>query len=190
MRARGNFITERVGVNHVRTVVENAGSYFKEINLQHDVGQDATIMLVVDGHVRPREIALQIKSGASYVSPGLCHLPASAPHVYFWAKHDLITLGVVYDPTEQTAHWIDLQTAARSFYARQPKSGTTFTFAKSVWNRFDADQFPNIIVPTLLGEPPNISLETVCAWVASNDVETHDLGIRVLRARHFQEKVA
>ena len=91
---------------------------FKEINLQHDVGQDATVILVVDGHVRPREVALQIKSGASYVSSGACHLTASAAHIYFWPKHDLITLGVVYDPAEDNAYWLDLQTAARRLAIR------------------------------------------------------------------------
>jgi len=190
MKVRGNFVTERAGVNHVRGVVEGAGSYFKEINLQHDVGQDATIMLVVDGHVRPREVALQIKSGASYVSSGACQLPATAAHIYFWAKHDLITLGVVYDPAEDAAYWLDLQTAAREHYARHPKSGTTFTFAKAEWNRFDIKQFPSIIVPALLGEPPNVTTEVVCTWIASNNLETHDLGIRVLRARHFREAAA
>ena len=190
MKARSNFRTERLGVNYARTIVENAGNYFKEVNLQHDVGHDATITIVVDGVVRPREIALQIKSGASYISDDLCKLPASAPHVYFWAKHDLTTLGVVYDPSEKTAYWLNLKMAASKFYDSKPKSGTTFTFAKMAWNRFDADQFSTVVVPMLLGEPPSISLETVCAWIASNDPETHELGILVLRARHFQQKTA
>ena len=60
MKTRGNLVTERAGVNFVRGVLEGAGSLFKEINLQHDFGQDATMVLVVDGHVRPREVAFQI----------------------------------------------------------------------------------------------------------------------------------
>jgi len=97
MKTRSNIITERAGVNFVRGVIEGAGCLFKEINLQHDVGQDATMVLVVDGHVRPREIALQIKSGASYISKDRCLIPASAAHIYFWAEHDLLTLGIVFD---------------------------------------------------------------------------------------------
>lgn len=42
-------------MNFVHGIVEHAGCLFKEINLQHDFGQDATMVLVVDGHVRPRE---------------------------------------------------------------------------------------------------------------------------------------
>lgn len=121
------------------------------------------------------------------MSSGTCHFAATAAHIYFWAKHDLITLGVVYDPAEDTAYWLDLQTAARERYESHPKAGATLTFAKAEWNRFDIEQFSSIIVPTLLGEPPNVATEVVCTWIASNNFETHDLGIRVLRARHFRE---
>jgi hypothetical protein len=190
MKTRGNLTTERAGVNFARSIVEGAGSLFKEINLQHDFGQDATMILVVDGHVRPREVALQIKSGVSYVAPGLCHLRATAAHIYYWAEHDLVTLGVVYDPSEKAAWWIDLQTAAREFRASNPKSGTTFTYAKGLWNRFDDTDFKSILVPTLLGEAPSVPLERLCTWVMSNDVETHDLGVRAIRACYYREAAA
>lgn len=190
MKTRGNLVTERVGVNYARTVVEGAGSFFKEINLQHDVGQDATIVLVVNGMVRPREVALQIKSGASYVSPNLCHIPATSAHIYYWAHHDLTTLGVVYDPDEATAYWFDLQSASRHHRRSSPKTGTTFTFAKSAWNRLDALQFPTILLPTLLGEAPNIPRETLHAWIDDADPETHELAVRVLRARHRDDASA
>jgi hypothetical protein len=190
IRTRGNLNIERAGVNYTRSIIESAGCFFKEINLQHDVGQDATVVLVVDGVVRPREVALQIKSGASYVSPGYCHIPASPAHVYYWAHHDLITLGVVYDPDEGTAYWLDLKAASQHHRVSAPKAGTTFIFAKSAWNRMDAAQFSSILVPTLLGEAPIISLETLCAWIDDADPETHQLGVRVLRARHRAEAPA
>jgi hypothetical protein len=190
MKTRGNLTTERVGVNFVRGVVEGAGSLFKEINLQHDFGQDATMVPVIEGRVRPREVAFQIKSGASYVSPAVCRLPATAGHIDFWAKHDLVTLGVVYDPVEKTAWWIDLQTAARNFRVSNPNSGTTFTFAKGLWNRFDDGDFVSILMPTLLGEAPIVPLERMCAWVVSDDIETHDIGVCAICARHYHEAVA
>lgn len=190
MRTRGNLVTERAGVNFARNVVEGAGCLFKEINLQHDFGHDATIVLVVDGRVRPREVALQIKSGASYVSPATCSLPATASHIYFWAEHDLVTIGLVYDPAEKAAWWIDLQSASRDFRASNPKSGTTFTFAKGLWNRFNETDYAAILLPTLLGEAPSVPLERICDWVMSNDIETHDIGVRAIRARYYREAMA
>lgn len=187
MKVRANLTTERLGVNHARDVVERAGSLFKEINLQHDYGHDATIMLVVNGQVRPREVALQIKSGTSYVAGEICRIPASAAHIHFWAEHDLVTLGVVYDPAEGQAYWVDLQAASRNFRRHNRMSNTTFLFAKALWNRFDNEQFPSVLLPTLLGEAPHVALETLMSWVHSNDLETHDLGVRVIRARHFKD---
>jgi hypothetical protein len=190
MRTRGNLVTERAGVNLVRSVVEAAGCLFKEINLQHDFGHDATIVLVVNGDVVPREVAFQIKSGASYVSPLACHLPATAAHVYFWAEYDLVTVGVVYDPAEKIAWWMDLQTAARNFRASNSKSGTTFTFAKAPWNQFTETDFASILVPTLLGQTPSVPLERIFSWVLSGNIETHDIGVRAIRARHYRELAA
>lgn len=185
MKTRNNLVTERAGVNFARSVVEGAGSLFKEISLQHDFGQDATIVPVVNGNVLPREIALQIKSGSSYIGSGRCHLPASAAHVHFWANHDLQTLGVVYDPLEAMAYWIDLQAAARDAFQRNKQMGTTFTFPKAPWNRFEPSQFQAVLLPMLLGEAPTVTLDTACEWVRSDDPETHDLGVRIIRARHY-----
>lgn len=190
MRTRGNLVTERAGMNFVRGVVEGTGCLLKEVNLQHDFGHDATMMLVVDGQVRPREVAFQIKSGASYVSPAACGLPATAAHIYFWAEHDLVTLGVVYDPAQKSAWWIDLQTAAREFRAANPKKGTTFTFAKGLWNQFNDTDFGSILVPTLLGEAPSVPLDRLCSWVMDDDIKTHDIGVRAIRARYYREAAA
>lgn len=103
LRTRHNLVTERAGINHARVVVERSGSLFKEINLQHDFGHDATILLVIDGEVQPCEVALQVKSGQSYNTEFNCHLPATAGHIDFWAGHDLTTLGIVYDPEMDAA---------------------------------------------------------------------------------------
>jgi hypothetical protein len=187
MKTRSNLVTERAGVNFVRSAVEGTGCLFKDINLQHDFGQDATILLVVNGQVRPREVALQIKSGKSYISSDACNLPATAAHVYLWAEHDLITIGVIYDPEEAAAWWIDLQTAARNFRKSSPKSGTTFTFAKGLWNQFNKEDFAAIVIPTLLGEAPNVPIARLCTWVLSDDMTAHEIGVRAIRARHYRE---
>lgn len=184
MKPRGNLVTERAGINFVRTAVEGAGSLFKEINLQHDYGHDATIMLVKDGQVRPREIALQVKSGASYLSSLKCTIPASADHLFFWAEHDLDTIGIVYDPAEQAAWWVDLRNAARDGRSSSARTGTSITFNKNDWNRFNKNDFASILLPTLLGEAPRVPVERLCTWVTSDDEETHDLGVRAIRARH------
>lgn len=186
MRTRNNLVTERAGINYARTVVEGAGCLFKEINLQHDFGHDATILLVVDGEVQPREVALQVKSGSTYNSEYACHLPATIGHVDFWARHDLITLGIVYDPKSEIAYWIDLQAECRALKKLGHGGGTTINFPKSLWNRFDADHFSTVLVQALLGRAPTITLPKALEWARAVDPDTHDLGVRTLLARHNQ----
>jgi len=187
LRTRGNLVTERAGINYVRTVVESDGCLFKEVNLQHDFGHDATIVIVVDGEVQPREVALQVKSGRSYNKKGACQLPATAGHIDFWARHDLITLGVVYDPDQDTAHWVDLQADSRERRQQRMSDGATIVFSKDSWNRFDPVHFPTVVVPTLLGSAPTVPIATALAWATETDPGTHDMGVRTLLARHKEE---
>lgn len=184
MRTRENLVTERAGINYVRVVVERSGSLFKEVNLQHDFGHDATILIVVDGEVQPREVAVQVKSGSTYNSEFSCHLPATESHIDFWARHDLITLGIVYDPNEDAAHWIDLQSECRARKRFRHTGGAMITFPKAAWNRFDEDHFTTVIVSTLLGRAPSVPIETALEWAKAPDFCTHDLGVRTLLARY------
>ncbi|EXS68137.1 DUF4365 domain-containing protein [Sphingobium sp. Ant17] len=186
MRTRENLITERAGINHARVVVERSGSLFKEINLQHDFGHDATIILVINGEVQPREVALQVKSGLSYNTEYKCHLPATAGHIDFWARHDLITLGIVYDPEVDAAYWIDLQSECSARKRAGHIGGATISFPKAAWNRFEVPHFSNVLVPMLLGQAPTIPLATALEWARASDPHTHVLGVRTLLVRHKQ----
>ncbi len=182
---------EREGVNYVRTIVEANNSIFKEMAQQHDYGHDAFVLLVEGEQVVPKEIAMQIKSGASYCTPTTCKIPATNSQLTFWAGHDLVTLGVVYDPNEKAAYWVDLQREARErTNRRREQTGALIEFPKSVWNRFDARMFAELLLPTLQRKTPRIDLETAVAWARSDDFDTHDLGVRILAARHYKEPEA
>jgi hypothetical protein len=187
LRTRGNLTTERAGVNFVRQVVEGAGCLFKEINLQHDFGHDATFVLVVDGVVQPREVAVQIKSGKSYNRASYCRIPVTPAHLSFWAKHDLPTLGVVYDPSERTAYWMDLKTEAKA-WDRASQKPTSVKFRKSLWNRFNSASFTSTLIPILMGKSPAINLEEAVSWSGDSDYSTHEIGVRVLLTRYYVAK--
>jgi hypothetical protein len=108
-----NTVTERAGVNYVRNAVEANNCVFKEQDVRHDYGHDAFVLLVEGEQVLPKEIAMQIKSGASYCTATTCKIPATGAQLMFWANHDFETLGVVYDPSEDLAYWVDLKAEAR-----------------------------------------------------------------------------
>lgn len=180
---------ERQGVAFVRSVVETANSVFKEIDRAHDYGHDAFALLVDGEQVTAKEIALQIKAGASFCTKGTCRVPATRPQLRFWARHDLTTIGVVYDPTANSAWWVDLQAEAKATHRADDRPATV-TFRKSDWNRFDHERFPQVLLPALLGQPPRIDLATALAWASDRDPDTHDLGVRTLLARFRREATA
>lgn len=169
-------------------MVEEAGCLFKEINLQHDFGHDATIILVIDGEVQPRETALQIKSGKTYNRAGFCRIPVKPTHLVFWAKHDLRTLGLVYDPSQRLAHWVDLKANAKAFL-RERQTPKSIVFPKALYNQFHHGSFRNVLLPMLMSKTPLLSIEEAISWSGDIDFTTHSAGIRVLLSRHYTERV-
>lgn len=185
-----NSITERAGVNYVREVVESNNSVFKEQDLRYDYGHDAFVLLVEGEQVLSKEIAMQIKSGASYCTRTTCKIPASGSQLVFWAGHDLDTLGVVHDPDEGIAYWVNLKVEAQMrVRGQREQSGAVIEFSKTPWNRLDARMFREFLVPTLQGKAPLIDLATALEWARSDELDTHDLGVRILSSRHWREQV-
>lgn len=183
-----NLATERIGVNYVRGVVEANNSIFKEQDLRHDYGHDAFVLLVEEEQVSSKEIAMQIKSGVSYCTQTSCKIPATGGQLTFWAGHDLVTLGVVYDASEKAGYWIDLKEEAKHLLrGRREKRHATIEFPKLVWNRFDRHMFRDFLVPVLLGKAPLLDLNLAIEWAHCDDIETHDIGVRILIARHWRE---
>jgi hypothetical protein len=187
LRTRSNLTIERAGVNFIRGVVEGTGCLFKEVNLQHDFAHDASIILVVDGEVQPQEVALQIKSGKTYNLSQSCKIPVTTAHLNFWAKHDLPTLGVVYDPSEKMAYWVDLKARAKT-YQRDRQAPSSVKYKKALWNRFDSETFASVLLQVLMHKAPTLTLTKAIEWSQDSDFDTHVIGVRTLLAQHFIEK--
>ena len=185
---RFNLVTERAGVNYVRTVVEECNSIFKEHDLRADYGHDAFVLIVDGEKVTSTEIAMQIKAGVSYCTPKTCRFQATGGQLTFWAGHNLTTLGVVYDPSEKVAFWMNLKAEAQSLTrGRREQKGATIEFAKTAWNRLDQKLFAEFMVPVLRNRTPTIDMHTALEWARSDDFETHNIGVRVLAIRHRDE---
>lgn len=181
IRRRTN-ATERKGVNYVRDIVEDANCVFREIDRAGDYGYDAFVLIVDGEAVTPVEVALQIKAGRSFCRAADCRFSATPAQLGFWAGHGLTTLGVVYDPGDGCAWWIDLTQEAKGM--SRGIGSQTVTIPKATWNRFDRAGFWEVLIPSLLGTAPRLDLTTALEWAAASDYDTHDLGARVLLARH------
>jgi hypothetical protein len=101
-------VTERTGVNYVRTLVENANSVFNEIDQGNDLGIDCYIDFTIDNNTTGFSICAQIKSGDSYKDKSGYKIPADRAHMERWAESLLPVVGLVYDPSEGCAFWISI----------------------------------------------------------------------------------
>lgn len=81
-------VTAKEGINFVRSVVESGGSLFIKIEQENDLGIDALIEFVKGEKPLNKQIAVQIKSGASYYTSekGECAFPVGN-HRTYWKDH-------------------------------------------------------------------------------------------------------
>ncbi len=170
-------VTEREGINYLRSVVERANCLFHEIHRENDFGNDAIIEFVEKEDVKGICIAVQVKSGSSYCTPTTCSIPADKAHFEYWKGHTLPVIGVVYDPQEAKAYWISIT----NHLTQNPKaiqSGPySITFLKGGVNRLDDDSFREIFLPTFLNQPVVLDYQKSVDWANDEDYGKHSMGI-------------
>lgn len=173
-------VTAKIGINVVRTVVEDAGSLFHKIEQESDIGIDALIELIRDERPLNKQIAVQIKSGQSYYNSGgdECLIPIGS-HRDYWTRHPLPVIGIVYVPVLGRAHWLDIKSYLKKF-----PEATVIRYQTSEANRFDSSTFPRLFVPTMLREVPELSLQEALTLFCSSKPDESYLGLIVLFRRH------
>lgn len=133
----------RSGVNVVRQIVEAANCTFQEIEQSNDLGNDAYIEFVSAEQATGCCIAVQIKSGASYVAPdGSFILPADRDHFEYWSGHILPICGIVFDPRTGNAGWCDVTEYLRN--QSEAVERGPYRIPGTSFSRLTAETFPNL----------------------------------------------
>ena len=171
---------ERDGVNYVRNIVEHSNCIFNEIHRENDYGNDGFIELV-DGEILTGKCFLvQIKSGRSYNTKNSCTIPANVEHCNYWKSHKLSVIGIVFDPDEQCAFWMNIS----SFIKRNPlivsNGPYNLTFPKRTINRFDSAGFLEFFLPTFLGKSIILDHDRSVEFAMSPDFDMHSIGVKSL----------
>jgi hypothetical protein len=108
-RWKGSKKTENKGVLRVEEIVNDQGSIFRPIPQGLDVGIDGYIEFVENEFATGQLIAVQIKSGQSYVSKkGKGNdflIPVDKEHVTYWRDHSFPVLMIGYSPKNKVAAW-------------------------------------------------------------------------------------
>jgi len=109
MKWKGNKITELKGINHIATIVNNAGCIFNKVDGTNDVGIDGYIEFIENKSTTGLCIGIQVKSGDSNTTNGKIHLKSNKEHFIYWQNHILPICGVVYIPSHDRAYWVDIK---------------------------------------------------------------------------------
>ena len=107
MKAQNNDRTERIGVGIAMSAFEHQNFAFREQS-ENDYGIDAHVELVEFEQATGRLLAIQLKSGASYLSetcPEGYVYRADKKHVDYWLKHSLPVLICLCDIECKTVYW-------------------------------------------------------------------------------------
>lgn len=176
-------ITAKEGINHIRAATESAGSMFIKIDHENDLGIDALIEFIENEVPLNKQVAVQIKSGASYYSERMreCLIPIGE-HKDYWEKHPLPVVGVVYVPAHGVAYWASikglLKTAAEATVLRFPACEAT---------KFDAKTFSSIFLPHAVGAVPALEFEESLRLARSEHPDEMYLGLLTLFRRYPDE---
>lgn len=175
-RYKQTSVTAKSGLNFVRNVVEGAGSLFHKIEQESDLGVDALIEFVRNERPLNKLIAVQVKSGDSYYDQmrDECFLP-TGHHADYWQRYPVPVLGVVYIPSIDKAHWVNVQ-----HYLKSHPGANTIRFVRTEVNRFDREQFKLVLVPLALRETPALSLNRALALLQSGNPDERQLGLASL----------
>lgn len=118
-----NNITERKGVNAVATMFTNMGWVFRETT-HTDFGIDGDVEQVIEGMPTGHHIALQIKSGTSYLKEnknGRITFYIDEWHYKYWLQYDRPVIILFYDEQSNTVIWEQVKLSNISSTKRQFK---------------------------------------------------------------------
>ena len=107
--------TERLGVNAVAEAIARLGLIWRETPMA-DVGIDGQIEYVdKDGYATGRMIAVQIKSGKSFLKEkdGAWVFHPEKKHKFYWERFPLPVIIILHDPETNQSYWQDIRQALR-----------------------------------------------------------------------------
>lgn len=176
-------VTSKEGINFVRTAVESAGSLFIKIEQENDLGIDALFEFIRDERPLNKQIAVQVKSGASYYNTESeeCAFPIG-DHRSYWSAHPLPVFGIVYVPSKKAAFWVNVKR-----YLKTNGEATTVRFPATQANLLAAETFATLFVPAVLGEVPQLSYDEALRLADSHRPSETYLGLLVLFRRHLND---
>lgn len=170
---------ERIGVNAIGLFFEKIGWSFRE--RQHsDFGIDADVEQKINDQRTNRHIALQIKSGESYVKikqNGKITFSIDPWHYSYWLQSDRPVLILLYDPDTEKIYWEQVRLA---IIQQSPKYKKIEIDALKILGEDSIDEFKDIIETYVMHNIYEVNKEFVTYEYSIACIEEYSMSVKEL----------
>ncbi|MBP2660358.1 MAG: hypothetical protein H6Q69_3390 [Firmicutes bacterium] len=184
--------TGKLGVNLLKSFIDENECYFHEILQENDVGIDAFIEFTKNGENDGRCIAVQIKTGNSFfnVDKSICTIPIG-DHYNYWKNHSLQVYGIVCDCENKKAFWISITDFIKE-NNKSIKNGKikTISFPVMEISTLDSKTFGTIFKPLIYGMLPRITFQESLALSYSTFLSEKEMAIDLLLKTYVDNKAS
>jgi len=113
-RLRVGHVSERGGINAVRTLLESQGLVVDEVDGRADYGRDLNVDITAASRITGGIVGVQVKGGSSFHRRGRWVVPATPTDWEYWRGSTLPVIGMTWDPATNSIRWVNLTQRARS----------------------------------------------------------------------------
>ncbi|MEN1706128.1 MAG: DUF4365 domain-containing protein [Planctomycetota bacterium] len=111
MKHASTAVTAKAGVLFLQQAVNEHGSIFRPVHQEDDVGIDGFIEPVIDEEATGRLVAVQVKSGDSYLSNdgSAFVIPVDERHLSYWVGYMVPVILVAHSASRDLAVWTSVR---------------------------------------------------------------------------------
>jgi hypothetical protein len=180
MKYKRTKATGKAGVIYVEKVVNEHGSIFRPVHEEDDLGIDGFIELVTTEIALGRLIAVQIKSGDSYLnSSGKEFIVAvDKQHLDYWLNYMIPVIIICYSPSKNVAAWVSVRD-----YVDHEKHSNEFPIKQiriPCYKLFDADALSQEIMAFAHARADERILLRSADFCLSQDPQKRQDGFQIL----------
>ncbi len=136
MKHPSTAVTAKAGVLFLHQIVNEHGSIFRPVHQEDDVGIDGFIEPVIDEVASGRLVAVQVKSGDSYLSDDGSEfvIPAEERHLKYWLGYMVPVILVGHSPSKQIAAWTSVRDYVENetYHERDPVKSIRIPISRQV----------------------------------------------------------
>lgn len=179
----------KLGVNYVTDVVDRCECYFNKIEQENDIGIDGIIEFTQNGMPTGKCIAVQIKTGNSFITKKKeCIIPIGS-HYEYWKNYCMPVYGIVYSLDDNIAYWVDVKQYLNEHKCDiESEKLNVIKFKMNDINKFDIDSFNKYFKSIVENKLPEISYEESSNLLESKNVDEVYIAINSL-AKRYANKV-